>query len=78
MTSLKEAQRLVQNGKTTGWGQLVQLPENQRKEGLGFSTHKTRVTNSVEGTFCWNKMCLTIIPKSFDDNKVLKIDNWYC
>ena len=27
---------------------------------------------------CWNKMCLTINPKSFDDNKVLKIDNWNC
>jgi len=30
------------------------------------------------GGICWNKMCLTINPKSFDDNKVLKIDNWYC
>jgi len=32
----------------------------------------------AQDTQCWNKMCLTIIPKSFDDNKVLKIDNWYC
>jgi len=30
---------------------LVQLPENQKKEGLGFSTHKTRGTNPAEGTF---------------------------
>jgi len=27
------------------------LPENLRKEGLGFSTHKTKVTNPVEGMF---------------------------
>jgi len=29
----------------------VQLSENQRKEGLGFSTHKPRVINPTEGTF---------------------------
>jgi len=51
MVSLKDAQRLVQKGKTAGWGQLVQLPENQRKEGLGFSTHKPKVINPAEGTF---------------------------
>jgi len=51
MASLKDAQKLVQKGKTEGWGQLVQLPENKRKEGLGFSTHKSRVANPTEGTF---------------------------
>jgi len=51
MASLKDAQRLVKKGKTASWGQLVQLPENQRKESLGFSTHKPRVTNPAEGTF---------------------------
>jgi len=51
MASLKDAQRLMQKGKTAGWGQLVQLSENQRKEGLGFSTHKPRVINPAEGTF---------------------------
>lgn len=51
MASLKDAQRLVQKGKTAGWGQLIQLPENQRKEGLGFSTHKTKVTSPAGGTF---------------------------
>jgi len=29
MTSLKDAQKLVQEGKTKRWGQLVQLPENK-------------------------------------------------
>jgi len=32
MASLKDAQ------KAAGWGQLIQLLENKRKEGLGFST----------------------------------------
>jgi len=27
---------------------------------------------------CWNKMCLTLLFKSFDDNMVLKIVNWIC
>ena len=43
MASLKYALKLLQKGKTAGWGQLVQLPENKGKEGLGFSTHKPRV-----------------------------------
>jgi len=28
--------------------------------------------------YCWNKMCLTLSPLSFDDNKVLKNVNWIC
>jgi len=51
MASLKDAQKVVQEGKTERWGQLVQLPKNKRKEGLGFSTHKSRVANPIEGTF---------------------------
>ena len=37
MTSLKDARKVVQEGQATGWGQLIQLLENKRKEGLGFS-----------------------------------------
>ena len=37
MASLKDAQRAVQEGQAAGWGQLIQLLENKRKEGLGFS-----------------------------------------
>jgi len=41
----------VQEGKAEGWGQLMQLSENKRKEGMGFSTHKPGVVNPTEGTF---------------------------
>ena len=51
MASLKDAQKLVQEGKAEGWSQLVQLHENKRKEGLGFFTHKPGVVNPIEGTF---------------------------
>jgi len=51
MASLKDAHKLVQEGKTEGWGQLVQLLENKRKEGLGFSTHKSRVRTQLRARF---------------------------
>jgi len=51
MASLKDAQKVVQGGKVEGWGQLVQLPENKRKEGLGFSANKPGVFNPTRGTF---------------------------
>jgi len=51
MASLKDAQRVVQEGKAAGWGQLVQLPENQKKEGLGFDARKAKGISSIEGTF---------------------------
>ena len=34
----KDAQKAVQEGQAAGWGQLIQLLENKRKEGLGFSS----------------------------------------
>jgi len=51
MASLKDAQKIVRSGKAEGWGQLVQLPENKRKEGLGFSASKSGVFNPTGGTF---------------------------
>ncbi|XP_039687954.1 uncharacterized protein [Medicago truncatula] len=33
MASLKDAQRVIQEGQTAGWGKLIQLHENKRKEG---------------------------------------------
>jgi len=51
MASLKDAQRVVRSGKAKGWGQLVQLPENKRKEGLGFSASRSEVFNPTGGTF---------------------------
>jgi len=51
MDSLKDAQKMVQEGKFGGWWKLVQLPENKRNEGLGFSVNKPGVFNPTEGTF---------------------------
>jgi len=42
---------MVQEGKAEGWGQLVKLPENKRKEGLGFPDSKSGVFNQTGGTF---------------------------
>ncbi|XP_039686840.1 uncharacterized protein [Medicago truncatula] len=51
MASLKDAQRVIQEGKAEGWGKLVQLPENKRKEGLGFSGNKQVMFDPTRGTF---------------------------
>ncbi|XP_039683789.1 uncharacterized protein [Medicago truncatula] len=51
MTSLKDAQRVIQEGKAEGWGKLVQLPENKHKEGLGFSGNKQMMFDPTRGTF---------------------------
>ncbi|XP_039688638.1 uncharacterized protein [Medicago truncatula] len=51
MASLKDAQRVIQEGKAEGWGKLVQLPENKRKEGLGFSGNKQMMFDPTRGTF---------------------------
>ena len=37
ISSLKDAQKIVQSGLSTGWGQVVTLSENNHREGLGFS-----------------------------------------
>ena len=36
ISSLKDAQKVIQSGLSTGWGQTVTLPENNHREGLGF------------------------------------------
>jgi len=51
MASLKDAQKIVRSGRAEGWGQLVQLPENKRKEGLGFSASRPGVFNPTVGSF---------------------------
>jgi hypothetical protein len=51
MASLKDAQRVVHEGKTERWGQLGKLPENKRKEGLGFPDSKPGEFNPTAGTF---------------------------
>jgi hypothetical protein len=37
MASLKDAQKAVQEGQAAGWGKVIHILENKRKEGLGFS-----------------------------------------
>jgi hypothetical protein len=51
MASLKDAQRVIQEGKTEGRGQLLELTENKRREGIGFPNSKPGVFNRTEGTF---------------------------
>lgn len=42
MTSLKDAQQVVENGQSVRWGQVVELVKNKNKAGLGFSPSLTR------------------------------------
>ena len=37
ISSFKDAQKVVQDGVSTGWGKVVNLSENKRREGLGFT-----------------------------------------
>ncbi|KAK2374899.1 hypothetical protein QL285_075830 [Trifolium repens] len=46
ISSLKDAQKVVQSGLSTGWGQVVTLPENNHGEGLGFSPSSTKADGS--------------------------------
>ena len=47
MSSFKDAQRVVQEGASTGWGKLPNLHENKRKEGLGFSSSEGSAKSSA-------------------------------
>jgi hypothetical protein len=51
MASLKDAQKAIQEGKIEGWGQLVKLPENKHKEGIGFPDSMPGAFNPAGGTF---------------------------
>ncbi|KAK2362899.1 hypothetical protein QL285_087925 [Trifolium repens] len=46
ISSLKDAQKVVQSGLSTGWGQVVTLPENNHGEGLGFSPLSAKAVGS--------------------------------
>jgi len=45
ISSFKDAQKVVQDGVSTGWGKLLNLSENKRREGLGF-TPSAGISNS--------------------------------
>ncbi|XP_024634522.1 uncharacterized protein [Medicago truncatula] len=51
MASLKDAQRVIQEGKTEGWGQLVELSENKHKQGIGFPNSKPGTFDPTRGSF---------------------------
>jgi hypothetical protein len=46
ISSLKDAQKVVQSGLSIGWGQVVTLPENNHGEGLGFSPSSAKAVGS--------------------------------
>ncbi|KAK2381878.1 hypothetical protein QL285_069454 [Trifolium repens] len=46
ISSLKDAQKVVQSGLSTGWGHVVTLPENNHGEGLGFSPSSAKADGS--------------------------------
>jgi hypothetical protein len=46
ISSLKDAQKVVQSGLSTGWGRVVTLPENHHREGLGFSPLSAKAIGS--------------------------------
>ncbi|KAK2382936.1 hypothetical protein QL285_070442 [Trifolium repens] len=46
ISSLKDAQKVVQNGLSTGWGPVVTMPENNHREGLGFSPSSAKAAGS--------------------------------
>ncbi|XP_039687896.1 uncharacterized protein [Medicago truncatula] len=56
ISSLKDAHKVIQAGGSASWGKLIELPENKRREGLGFfpsaDSSKTRtVVEPIKGTF---------------------------
>jgi len=46
ISSFKDAQKVVQDGVSTGWGKLLNLSENKRREGLDF-TPSARISKSM-------------------------------
>jgi len=56
ISSLKDAQKVIQAGGPASWGKFIELPENKRREGLGFFSSadlsKTKVVIvPIRGTF---------------------------
>jgi len=44
---------VVQDGVSTGWGKVLNLPENKRREGLGFAPSTGAFSSKPVGnTFC--------------------------
>ncbi|KAK2423011.1 hypothetical protein QL285_033498 [Trifolium repens] len=57
ISSLKDAQKVVESGLSIGWGQVVTLSGNNHREGLGFSPSSANANGSnvaiktIEETF---------------------------
>jgi len=44
---------VVQDGVSTGWGKLLNLPENKHREGLGFAPSNRAFSSRPDGNaFC--------------------------
>jgi len=53
ISSFKDAQKVVQDGVSTGWGKLLNLPENKHREGLSFALSAgTSNGKPIGNTFC--------------------------
>ncbi|XP_039683803.1 uncharacterized protein [Medicago truncatula] len=50
ISSLRDAQKVIQAGGSTSWGKLIELPENKHREGLGFFP-STSLSTAKKGTF---------------------------
>ena len=48
IASLKYVQQVVKSDQAEGWEQIVELPENKNRVGLGFSPYTTRRTLNHE------------------------------
>ncbi|XP_058751472.1 uncharacterized protein LOC131624533 [Vicia villosa] len=49
-TMFKDAQRVVAQGSYEGWGQVIELPTNKNKSGLGFTSQKLKGKESEYGS----------------------------
>lgn len=50
ISSLRDAQKVIQAGESASWGKLIELPENKHREGLGFFP-STSLSTAKKGTF---------------------------
>lgn len=75
--SFNDARQLVKDGSTSGWGQVVSLPENKFREGLGFSPTSSKfsqqdtVLRPIQETFLSGEF---INPTQSETNVVIEED----
>lgn len=50
ISSLRDAPHIIHNGSVSGWGQLIELPENKFRIGLVFSPNSSKGARSYDVT----------------------------